>query len=251
MSCAWEVTFSARGHSLTCKNTQRHKQHGRIREMRLAGNTVITLTYYKNTHTHKCSIKGRPTGPEDIDGKYPVWVRLGLGWQGWEHLLSVGRSQVDTLLQKYISHQVLNGRQKNSLSNNNTFLIIQPVGHNKQITELIQNSRHATIWCVFMALCDSEDKHISDQIYQIFRMCSSSSAELPHPERLQQVDLPIVSNEICHHFYGFITDNMICTSTRHGGMDICIVSVSAKLSIKLSTHTFNRAADVVSSLCPR
>ena len=77
-----------------------------------------------------------------------------------------------------------------------------------------------------MALCGSEEKHISDKIYQIFRMCSSSSVELPYPQRLQQVDLPIVSNEVCHDFYGIISDNMMCTGTRHGGMDTCIVSSS-------------------------
>ncbi|XP_036944128.1 prostasin-like [Acanthopagrus latus] len=46
--------------------------------------------------------------------------------------------------------------------------------------------------------------------------------ELPYPQRLQQVDLPIVSNEVCHDFYGIISDNMMCTRTKHGGMDTCI-----------------------------
>ena len=67
-------------------------------------------------------------------------------------------------------------------------------------------------------------------------MCSSSSVELPYPQRLRQVDLPIVTNEVCHDFYGTVSDNMMCTGTSSGGMDICIVSVSAKLSIKLSTR---------------
>ncbi|XP_036944129.1 chymotrypsin-like protease CTRL-1 [Acanthopagrus latus] len=46
--------------------------------------------------------------------------------------------------------------------------------------------------------------------------------ELPYPQRLRQVDLPIVTNEVCHDFYGTVSDNMMCTGTSSGGMDICI-----------------------------
>ncbi|XP_030264612.1 prostasin-like [Sparus aurata] len=45
---------------------------------------------------------------------------------------------------------------------------------------------------------------------------------LPYPQRLQQVELPIVSNEVCHDHYGIVSDNMMCTSTSSGGIDTCI-----------------------------
>ena len=55
MSCMWQVTFSARG-QVTCQTTQWHKRKQQWREKRdacfLAGNTVIILSFFNNTHTH-------------------------------------------------------------------------------------------------------------------------------------------------------------------------------------------------------
>ncbi|XP_030263728.1 prostasin-like [Sparus aurata] len=49
-----------------------------------------------------------------------------------------------------------------------------------------------------------------------------TNTPLPYPQRLQQVELPIVSNEVCHDHYGIVSDNMMCTSTSSGGIDTCI-----------------------------
>ncbi|XP_071402050.1 serine protease 27-like [Centroberyx affinis] len=44
---------------------------------------------------------------------------------------------------------------------------------------------------------------------------------LPSPQRLQQVDVPIVSNSQCNSSYGVITDNMICAGRPQGGKGSC------------------------------
>uniref|UniRef100_A0A667XFI7 Peptidase S1 domain-containing protein n=1 Tax=Myripristis murdjan TaxID=586833 RepID=A0A667XFI7_9TELE len=45
---------------------------------------------------------------------------------------------------------------------------------------------------------------------------------LPAPQRLQEVDVPIVSNTVCNANYGGgITDNMICAGLSEGGKDSC------------------------------
>ncbi|XP_073351138.1 chymotrypsin-like protease CTRL-1 [Pagrus major] len=45
---------------------------------------------------------------------------------------------------------------------------------------------------------------------------------LPPPERLQQVSIPIVSNQQCNEVYRMITDNMMCTGTSGGGTGTCM-----------------------------
>ncbi|XP_077430219.1 trypsin-2-like isoform X2 [Vanacampus margaritifer] len=44
---------------------------------------------------------------------------------------------------------------------------------------------------------------------------------LPSPQALQEVTVPIVSNDDCNDVYGLITSNMICAGTDEGGMDSC------------------------------
>ncbi|KAM3598486.1 uncharacterized protein V6R79_018653 [Siganus canaliculatus] len=48
-----------------------------------------------------------------------------------------------------------------------------------------------------------------------------SSVALPSPERLQEVQVPIVSNSQCNEAYGSITSNMICAGLTEGGRDSC------------------------------
>lgn len=50
-------------------------------------------------------------------------------------------------------------------------------------------------------------------------------APLPSPGKLQQVQVPIVSNGYCNEVYGDITDNQICAGQPEGGKGICAVSV--------------------------
>ncbi|XP_071750355.2 transmembrane protease serine 9-like [Centroberyx gerrardi] len=50
----------------------------------------------------------------------------------------------------------------------------------------------------------------------------SSGVPLPSPQRLREVDVPIVSNSQCSTSYsGVITDNMICAGLSEGGKDSC------------------------------
>ncbi|KAM6904774.1 trypsin II-P29-like [Xenentodon cancila] len=44
---------------------------------------------------------------------------------------------------------------------------------------------------------------------------------LPYPQRLQEVDVPIVSNSQCSKVYNPITSNMICAGLTEGGKDSC------------------------------
>ncbi|KAM3863994.1 trypsin-like [Diretmus argenteus] len=49
-----------------------------------------------------------------------------------------------------------------------------------------------------------------------------SGVSLPSPARLQEVDIPIVSNSQCNSNYGgTITDNMVCAGLTEGGKDSC------------------------------
>ncbi|XP_047214556.1 serine protease 27-like isoform X2 [Girardinichthys multiradiatus] len=49
----------------------------------------------------------------------------------------------------------------------------------------------------------------------------SSDANLPDPQTLQEVDVPIVSNSQCSSTYSSITDNMMCAGLTAGGKDSC------------------------------
>ncbi|KAM4531410.1 trypsin-like [Odontesthes bonariensis] len=44
---------------------------------------------------------------------------------------------------------------------------------------------------------------------------------LPSPQRLQEVNVPVVSNTRCNAAYGTITGNMICAGLTKGGKDSC------------------------------
>ncbi|KAF1379060.1 hypothetical protein PFLUV_G00172110 [Perca fluviatilis] len=44
---------------------------------------------------------------------------------------------------------------------------------------------------------------------------------LPFPQMLQEVSVPLVSNEQCNDTYGIITSNMICAGLAAGGKDSC------------------------------
>lgn len=48
---------------------------------------------------------------------------------------------------------------------------------------------------------------------------------LPFPQRLQEVQVPVVSNSRCNAAYGSITSNMVCAGADAGGRDSCQVSL--------------------------
>ncbi|XP_061568346.1 trypsin I-P1-like [Cololabis saira] len=48
-----------------------------------------------------------------------------------------------------------------------------------------------------------------------------SDVSLPFPQRLQEVNVPVVSSPQCNSVYGLITDNMICAGLDEGGKDSC------------------------------
>lgn len=58
----------------------------------------------------------------------------------------------------------------------------------------------------------------------------SFSVDLPFPQRLQEVTVPVVSNTDCNAAYGGITSNMLCAGKE--GKDSCQVSKG--------THTWKR-----------
>uniref|UniRef100_A0A3Q1EUP0 trypsin n=1 Tax=Acanthochromis polyacanthus TaxID=80966 RepID=A0A3Q1EUP0_9TELE len=67
----------------------------------------------------------------------------------------------------------------------------------------------------------------SDQVKNkhpiILNICSTltCTVSLPSPQRLQEVNVPIVTNSDCSNSYGGITDNMICAGLTEGGKDSC------------------------------
>ncbi|XP_057701184.1 serine protease 33-like [Corythoichthys intestinalis] len=48
-----------------------------------------------------------------------------------------------------------------------------------------------------------------------------SGVDLPSPQTLQEVEVPVVCNDDCDDAYGIITDNMICAGLTEGGRDSC------------------------------
>uniref|UniRef100_A0A3P8S6M9 Peptidase S1 domain-containing protein n=1 Tax=Amphiprion percula TaxID=161767 RepID=A0A3P8S6M9_AMPPE len=48
-----------------------------------------------------------------------------------------------------------------------------------------------------------------------------SGVALPSPQRLQEVNVPVVTNSDCSNSYSGITDNMICAGLTEGGKDSC------------------------------
>nr|XP_040047025.1 trypsin II-P29-like isoform X1 [Gasterosteus aculeatus aculeatus] len=48
-----------------------------------------------------------------------------------------------------------------------------------------------------------------------------SDVPLPLPQRLQEVQVPVVSNSRCNAAYGSITSNMVCAGADAGGRDSC------------------------------
>lgn len=55
---------------------------------------------------------------------------------------------------------------------------------------------------------------------------------LAFPQRLQEVNVPIVSNEDCNAAYGIITSNMICAGLSEGGQDSCQGDSGGPLVVK-------------------
>lgn len=55
---------------------------------------------------------------------------------------------------------------------------------------------------------------------------------LESPQRLQEVDVAIVSNANCNRTYGIITSNMICAGASEGGKDACQGDSGGPLVVK-------------------
>ncbi|KAM8825427.1 trypsin-1-like [Synchiropus picturatus] len=70
------------------------------------------------------------------------------------------------------------------------------------------------------------------------------SESLPFPGRLQEVDVPVVSNSRCQNTYPSLTSNMICAGLTEGGKDSCQGDSGGPLVAKNDTKWFQ--AGVVS-----
>lgn len=63
---------------------------------------------------------------------------------------------------------------------------------------------------------------LTGEIATIIGWGSTSPYSGIYPEKLQQVELPIISNNTCNYAYpGKITDNMLCAGYSYGGKDSC------------------------------
>ncbi|CAN9505132.1 unnamed protein product [Ophioblennius macclurei] len=58
---------------------------------------------------------------------------------------------------------------------------------------------------------------------------------LDFPQRLQEVDVPIVSNADCNDVYGIITSNMLCAGLSQGGKDSCQGDSGGPMVVKNGT----------------
>lgn len=63
----------------------------------------------------------------------------------------------------------------------------------------------------------------------------SSGVNLPYPQNLQEVEVPIVSNAACASSYDSINSNMMCAGLSQGGKDSCQGDSGGPLVIKQNT----------------
>ncbi|XP_053371256.1 serine protease 27-like [Clarias gariepinus] len=61
-----------------------------------------------------------------------------------------------------------------------------------------------------------------------------TNVNLPPPETLQEVEVPIVSNSDCANSYSSITNNMICAGLSQGGKDSCQGDSGGPLVIRVN-----------------
>ena len=66
------------------------------------------------------------------------------------------------------------------------------------------------------------DKSLTGEIVTVIGWGSTSPSGKIYPNKLQQVELPVISNATCNEAYpSEITDNMICAGYAEGGKDSC------------------------------
>ena len=68
---------------------------------------------------------------------------------------------------------------------------------------------------------------------------------LPAPQRLQEVMVPVVSNQDCRTTYSILTSNMICAGLPNGGKDSCEVRPPALPYITMSAFNHGDTAQKV------
>lgn len=69
-------------------------------------------------------------------------------------------------------------------------------------------------------------KDIISVITYFAHMCVHT-AQLPDPEPLQELKIPIISQDVCKASYPDLTSDMLCAGDMAGGKDACKVSVGA------------------------
>jgi len=90
------------------------------------------------------------------------------------------------------------------------------------LLELTSNTPQAPI-SIYSGLPSSGiSNSLTGEIATIVGWGSTSPYGDIYPEKLQQVELPIISNNTCNYSYpGQITDNMLCAGYSYGGKDSC------------------------------
>jgi trypsin len=81
---------------------------------------------------------------------------------------------------------------------------------------------------------DGVDASLTGKVATIVGWGSTSPYGDIYPERLQQVELPIISNTTCSEAYSSeITDNMICAGYSEGGKDSCYGDSGGPLMVQI------------------
>ena len=78
------------------------------------------------------------------------------------------------------------------------------------------------------------DKSLTDEIVTVIGWGSTSPTGKIYPNKLQQVELPVISNITCNEAYpSEITDNMICAGFAEGGKDSCYGDSGGPLMVRI------------------
>ncbi|XP_041830927.1 serine protease 27-like [Melanotaenia boesemani] len=127
----------------------------------------------------------------------------------------------------YLGADSLQSTNPNAVSRSVSQVIIHPnynsVTFDNDIT-LLQLSTPVTFTDYIQPVCLAADGSIFAGGLNIWVTgwgAIRSGVSLPSPQTLQEVQIPIVTNNQCNAAYSTITSNMICAGVSQGGLDSC------------------------------